>query len=78
MIGYAKCFDSNETMCLKVSDKKLLKKHIKICEKISDNDKYEKIKIKSCGDKMSTNFQGKKNTERKCIIQMFVIDNAIE
>ena len=25
-----------------------------------DNDKYIKVKIKSCGDKINTNFQGKK------------------
>ena len=41
-----------------------------------DNDKYIKTKIKSYGDKINTNFQGKKNTKRKYIIQMFVIDNA--
>ena len=33
-----------------------------------DNDKYTKTKIKSYGDKINTNFQGKKNTKRKCII----------
>ena len=35
MIGYVKCFDSNNTMSFKVSDKKLLKKYIKIWEKSS-------------------------------------------
>ena len=30
MIGYAKYFDSNKTMSFKVTDKKLLKKYIKI------------------------------------------------
>ena len=59
MIGYAKCFDSNKTMSLKVSDNKLLKKYTKILEKISnlmtikfdselvygDNAKYLKTKI---------------------------------
>ena len=38
-----------------------------------DNDRYIKTKIKSCGDKINTNFQCKKNTKRKHIIQMFVI-----
>ena len=33
-----------------------------------DNDKYIKTKIKLSGDKINTNFQGKKNTKRKCII----------
>ena len=35
MIGYAKYFDSNKTMSFKVSDKKLLRKYIKIWEKLS-------------------------------------------
>ena len=30
MIGYVKCFDSNQTMSFKVSDNKLLKKYNKI------------------------------------------------
>ena len=30
MIEYVKCFDSNKTVPLKVSDKKLLKKYTKI------------------------------------------------
>ena len=29
----------------------------------SDNDKYIKTKIKLYGDKINTNFQGKKNTK---------------
>ena len=32
-------------------------------------------KIKSYGDKVSTNFQGKK-VPKKCMIQMFVTDNV--
>ena len=66
----------------KVSDNKLLKKYTKIWGRISnlmniksdsepvygDNDKYIKTKIKSYGDEINTNFQGKKNTKRKCII----------
>ena len=35
MIGYVKQFDSNKTMSFKVSDNKLLKKYIKIWEKVS-------------------------------------------
>ena len=82
MIGYAKCFDSNKTMSFMVSDNKLLKKYTKIWEKVSNfmdknfdsepvycnNDKYIKTKIKLYGDKINTNFQGKKNTKRKCSI----------
>ena len=74
MIGYAKCFDSNRPMSFKIADKKLLKKCIKIWERVSsfvniefdsepvygDNDKYIKTKIKSYGDKVNTNFQGNK------------------
>ena len=61
--------------CLfKVTDNKLLKKYTKIWGKVSsllniefdselaysDNDKCIKTKIKSCGDKVNTNLQGKK------------------
>ena len=41
-----------------------------------DNDKYIKTKTKSHGDKVNTNFQDKESTKRKCIIQVFIIDNA--
>ena len=41
-----------------------------------ESNKYVKKKIKSYGDKENTNFQGKRNTKRKYIIQMFVIDNS--
>ena len=61
-------------MSFKVGDNKLLKKYNKIWEKISnlmniefdsepvydDNDKCIKTKIKLYGDKINTNFQGKK------------------
>ena len=74
MIGYVKNFDSNKTMSFKVSDNKLLKKHNKIWERVSnlmniefdsepvysDNDKYIKTKIKMYEDRVNTNFQGKK------------------
>ena len=35
MLGYVKCFDSNNTMSFKVSDKKLLKKYTKIRGRVS-------------------------------------------
>ena len=35
MIGYIKHFDSNKTMYFKVNDNRLLKKFIKIWEKVS-------------------------------------------
>ena len=84
MIGYFKCFDSNKTMPFKISDKELLKKYTKIWKKIrslmnikfdtepfyGDYDKYIKTKIRLYGDKVNT------NPKRKCIIQMFVTDNA--
>ena len=61
-------------MSFKVGDNKLLKKHNKIWEKISnlmnieidsepvygDNDKYIKTKIKKYEDRVNTNFQIKK------------------
>ena len=79
MIGYVKNFDSNKTMSFKVGDNKLLKKHNKIWEKISnlmniefdsepvygDNDKYMKAKIKLYEDRVKTNFQVK-----KCLTKM--------
>ena len=85
MIGYVKCFDSNKTMSLKVIDNKLLKKYNKIWENVSslmnikfdsepvygDNEKYIKTKIKLHGDKINTNFQGKKipkeNASYECL-----------
>ena len=85
MIRYAKYFDNNKTMSFKVSNKKLLKKYIKVWKKIcslmnkkcdnepiyGDSDKYIKTKIKSYGDKVNTNFPGKKipkhKTSYKCL-----------
>ena len=61
-------------MSFKTSDNKLLKKYNKMWGKVSsfmnikfdsepvygDNDKYIKTKTKLYGDKINTNFQGKK------------------
>ena len=74
MIGYVKHFDSNHTMSFNVNDNGLLKKYTKIWGKVNilmniefdrepvygDNDKYIKAKIKTYGDKININFQGKK------------------
>ena len=74
MIGYVKHFDSNKTMSFMVIYNKLLKKYTKIWGKVSnsmnrkfdsepvygDNDKCKRRKIKLSGDKINTNFQGKK------------------
>ena len=94
MIGYVQRFDSNKTMFFKVIDNKLLKKYTKIWEKVSslmniefdsepvygDNDKYIKTKIKSYGDKVNTNFQGKKvpkeNASYKCL-SLIMLDSVI-
>ena len=83
--GYIKCFYSNKTMSFKVIDNKLLKEYNKIWERVSnilsikfdsepvhgDNDKHIKTKIKLYGDKINTNFQGKKipkeNASYKCL-----------
>ena len=85
MIGYVKCFDSNKIMSFKVTDNKLLKKYNKIWQRLSnllstkfdskpiydDKDKYIKTKIKLYGDKIDTNFRGKKipkeNASYKCL-----------
>ena len=94
MIGCVKCFDSNKTMSFKVSNNKLLKRYNKISERVSnlmntefdnepvydDNDKYIKTKIKLYGDKINTNFQGKKipkeNASYKCL-SWIVLDSVI-
>ena len=94
MIGYVKHFDSNKTMSFKVSDNKLLKKYKKMWEKIGnllniefdsepvygDVDKYIKTKIKMYGDRVNTNFQGKKvpkeNTSYKCL-SLIMLDSVI-
>ena len=94
MIGYVKHFDSNKAMSFKVSDNKLLKKHKKIWENIGillsiefnsepvygDVDKYIKKKIKTYGDRVNTNFQGKKvpkeNASYKCI-SLIMLDSVI-
>ena len=74
MIEYVICFDSNKRMSFKVIDNKLLKNYTKIWERVShlmniefdsepvygDNDKCIETKIMSHGDKINTNFQGKK------------------
>ena len=74
IILYVKHFDSNKTMSFKVNDDGLLKKYAKICGRVNilmniefdsepvygNNDKYIKAKIESYGDKVNTNFQGKK------------------
>ena len=85
MIGYVKYFDITKTMPFKASDNKLLKNYTKIWERVSnlmnikfhrdlvysDNDKYIKTKTKLYGDKINTNFQGKKipkeNASYKCL-----------
>ena len=95
MVGYVKHFDNNKTMSFNVNDNKLLKKYSKIYEKVSismniefdsktvygDNDKYIKAKIKTYGDKVNTNFQGKKirkeNASYKCL-SLIMLDSVIK
>ena len=74
MIAHVKHFDSNKIISFKASNNKLLKKYNKIWEKVGnllniefdsepvygDVDKYIKTKIKMYGDRVNTNFQGKK------------------
>ena len=94
MIGYVKHFDSNKTMSFKVSDNKLLKKCNKIWEKVGNLlniefdseptygniDRYIKTKIKMYGDRVNTNFQGKKvpkeNASYKCL-SLIMLDSVI-
>ena len=94
MIGYVKRFDRNKAMSFKVSDNKLLKKYSKTWEKVGyllniecdsepvygDVDKYIKTKIKMYGDRVNTNFQGKKvpkkNASYKCL-PLIMLDSVI-
>ena len=41
-----------------------------------DSGKHIKTKIKSYSDIVNTNFQDKRISKKKCIIQMFAIDNV--
>ena len=79
MIGYARKFDENTTMSLRVNKKKLLKNYNKICEKVErlmkinfeskpvygDDEKYKKAKIKIYADSVITNFHDKKVPKEK-------------
>ena len=84
----------NKTMSFKASDNKQIKEYTEIWEIVrslmnikfdsepvyGDNDKYIKIKIKSYGDKINTNFQGKKilkeNASYKCL-SLIMLDSVI-
>ena len=96
MIGYVNHFDSNmmSLMSFKAIDNKLLKRYTKIGERVTwlmsikfdskpvygDNDKYIKTKIELYGDKVNTNFQGKKvpkeNASYKCLL-LIMLDSVI-
>ena len=94
MVGYVKCFDNKKTMSFEASDNKILKKYTKTRKKFSssmniefdselvygDNDKYIKTTIKLYGDKLNTNFQGKKvlkeNVSYKCL-SFIMLDSVI-
>ena len=53
MIGYVKCFDSNETMSFKVIDNKLLKKYTQIWKKVRNllNIKFDSEPVYGDNDK---------------------------
>ena len=94
MIRYVKHFDSNKTISFNLNDNRLLKKYSKIQKKVDilmniefgsepaygDNDKYLEAKIKSYGDKVNTNFQGKKipkeNASYQCL-SLTMVDSVI-
>ena len=94
MIGYVKCFDSNKTIFFKVTDKKVLKKYAKIWEKVNslmnkefdsepvyaDNEKYIETKIKLYGDKVNTNFKGRKLPKEKAsykCLSLIILNSVI-
>ena len=95
MIGCVKCFDSNETTSFKVIDNKLLKKCTQIWKKVRHllkkkfnsepvygvNDKYIQRKIKTYGDKININFQGKKLSKQNTPCKwwsLIVLDSVIK
>ena len=95
MIGCVKCFDSNETTSLKVIDNKLLKTCTQIWKKVRHllkkkfnsepvygvNDKYMQRKIKTYGDKININFQGKKLSKQNTPCKwwsLIVLDSVIK
>ena len=79
MIGYARKFDKNTTMSLRVNNKELLKNYNKICEKVErlmkinfeskpvygDDEKYIKTGIKIYAGSLITNFHNKKVPKEK-------------
>ena len=95
IIGYSKYFDSNKAMSFKVIDKKTIKKsmYTKLWKRVSslmdiefnsepiysDNDKYIKTKINSYGDKVNTNFPGRKTPKEnglyKCL-SLIMLDSV--
>ena len=90
MTGYAKCFDSKKMMSFKAIDNELLKKCSKIHKNIGnlmdikfdsefiygDKDKQIETKIITYENKFNTNFQVKKISKKKCIINIFINRNA--
>ena len=81
-------------MSFKIIDKKLLKKYTKIWESVSslnsigldsepvygDNSRCIKTKIKSDGDKVNTNFQGKKMSKENAsykYLSLIMLDSVI-
>ena len=94
MIRYVEHFDSNKAISFNVSDNKLLKKYNKIWKKISDLldikfdsepiyddvDKFINTKIRMYGDRVNTNFLGKKvpkeNASYKCL-SLIILDSLI-
>ena len=79
MTGYAKKFNENATMSLRVNNKQPLKNYKKIWGKVEkllridfeskpvygDDDKYIKTKIKIYAGSMITNFHNKKCQKKK-------------
>ena len=95
LIGCVEHFDSSKAMSFKANDNRLLKKYTKIWERVSslmniefdskpvygDNYKYIKTKIKSYGDKINTNFQGKKIPKEDApykSLSLIVLDSVIK
>ena len=95
MIEVAKCFKDGEILPFKAIDNRLLKRYIKIWKKISTlmniksdgepiyggSDIYTEIKIKVDGDRVNTNFQGKKMPKERIPckwLSLIMVDSAVE
>ena len=95
MIVYVRNVDGNRTIYFRINDSKLLKKYNQIQKKVEkllkikfdsepvygDDAKYIKIKIKTYGARVNTNFQGKGVPREKApcnCLSIMMLDPAVK